>query len=42
MRAEKSIEKLPASTAPGDNNFVSSDVDNCISNFRRSEKQNAK
>ena len=41
MTAKKSVEKLPSSTDPADNNFVSSDVDNCINNSRRSEKQNA-
>ena len=39
MTAEKSVEKLPSSTEPADINFVSSDVDNCINSFRRSEKQ---
>ena len=29
-------------TDPADNNFVSSDVGNCINNTRRSEKKNAK
>ena len=38
----KSDEKLPLSTDPVDNNFASSDVDNCINNIRRSEKKNAK
>ena len=42
MTAEKSAEKLPSSTDPPDNNFISSNVDNCINNSRRSEKQNAK
>ena len=42
MTAEKSVEKLPSSTEPADNNFVSSDVDICINNIRRSEKKNAK
>ena len=42
MSGEKSVEKLPSSTDPADNNFVSSDVDNCINNIRRSEKENAK
>ena len=42
MTAEKSVEKLPSSTYPADNNFVSSDVDNCINNFRISQKKNAK
>ena len=35
-------KKLPSSTDPADNNFVSSDVNNCINNIRRSEKKNAK
>ena len=42
LSAKKSVEKLPSSTDPADNNFVSSDVDNCINNTRRSEKKNAK
>ena len=42
ITAEKSVEKLSLSIDPADNNFVSSDVDNCINNFRRSEKKNAK
>ena len=42
LSAKKSVEKLPSSTGPADNNFVSSDVDNCINNTRRSEKKNAK
>ena len=42
MTAGKSVEKLPSSTDPVDNNFVSSDVDICINNIRRSEKKNAK
>ena len=42
MTAEKSAEKLPSSTDLPDNNFISSNVDNCINNSRRSEKQNAK
>ena len=42
LSAKKSVEKLPSSTDPADNNFVSSDVDNCINNTRRSEKKNDK
>ena len=42
LSAKKSLEKLPPSTDPADNNFVSSDADNCINNTRRSEKKNAK
>ena len=42
MSAEKSNGKLPSSTDPANNNFVSSDVDNCINNIRRPEKMNAK
>ena len=42
LSAKKSVEKLPSSTDPADNNFVSSDVDNCINNTRRSERKNAK
>ena len=42
LSAKKSSEKLPSSTDPADNKFVSSDVDNCINNIRRSEKKNAK
>ena len=39
MTAEKFVEKLPSSTGPAENNFVSSNVDNCINNFRRSVKK---
>ena len=42
LSAKKSLKKLPPSTDPADNNFVSSDADNCINNTRRSEKKNAK
>ena len=42
ITAEKSVEKLPSSTDHADNNFVPSDVDNCINNFRRSGKTDAK
>ena len=42
VTTEKSVEKLPSSTDPAENNFVSSDVDICINNIRRSEKKNAK
>ena len=42
ITVRKSDEKLPLSTDPVDNNFASSDVDNCINNIRRSEKKNAK
>ena len=42
ITAEKFAEKLPSSKDPADKNFVSSDVDNCIKNFKRSEKKNAK
>ena len=42
MTAENSVEKLPSRTDPADNNFVSSNVDICINNIRRSEKKNAK
>ena len=42
LSAKKSVEKLPSSTDPAANNFVSSNVDNCINNIRRSEKKNAK
>ena len=41
MTNEKSDEKLPRNTDLADNNFVSSDVENCISNIRRSEKRNS-
>ena len=40
LSAKKSVEKLPSSADPTDINFVSSDVDNCINNTRRSEKKN--
>ena len=39
MTAEKSNENLPSSMDSADNNFVLSDVDNCISNIRRPEKK---
>ena len=39
MTAEKSVKKLPSSTDPANNNFVSSDVGICINNIRRSEKK---
>ena len=42
LSAKKSVEKLTSSTDPADNNFVSSDVDNCINNTRRSENKNDK
>ena len=42
LSAKKSVEELPSSSDPDDNNFVSSDVDNCINNIRRPEKKNAK
>ena len=42
LSAKKSVEKLPSSTDPAANNFVSSNVDNCINNIRRSEKKNAR
>ena len=42
LSAKKSVEKLPSSTDPADNNFFLSDVDNCINNTRRSEKKNDK
>ena len=42
LSAKKSVEKLASSTDSANNNFVSSDVDNCINNTRRSEKKNAK
>ena len=38
MTTDKSFEKLALSTDPADNNFFSSDVDNCSNNFKRSEK----
>ena len=42
LSTKKSVKKLPSSTNPADNNFVSSDIDNCINNTRRSEKKNDK
>ena len=39
MTTEKSVVKLPSSIDPADNNFVPSDVDNCINNIGRSEKR---
>ena len=42
MTAKNFVEKLPSSTDSADNNSVSSDVDNCTNNYRRSGKKNAK
>ena len=42
MTAKKSVAKISSRTDPADNNFASRDIDNCINNSRRSEKQNAK
>ena len=42
MTAKKSNEKIPSSTDPADNNFVSRNVDNCIINTRRSGTKNTK
>ena len=42
LSAKKSVEKLQSSTDTADNNFVSSDVDNCINDTRRSEKKDDK
>ena len=42
LSAKKSVEKLPSSIDPADNNFASSGVDNCINNTSRSEKKNDK
>ena len=42
LSAKRSVEELPSSSDLADNNFVSSDVDNCINNIRRPEKKNAK
>ena len=42
ITTEKSVEKLPSSRDLAGHNFISSDVDQCINNFRRSEKQNSK
>ena len=42
MTDDKSVKKLPSSTDPADNNFVSFDADNCINNFRTSEKKEKK
>ena len=42
LSAKKSVEKLPSSRDPADNNFVLSGVDNCINNTRRSVKKNDK
>ena len=41
MKTETFVEKLPPSTDTANNNFVSSDVDICINNIRRSGKKNA-
>ena len=42
LSTKKSVEKLPSSTEPADNNFVSSDVGNCINNTRKFEKKKDK
>ena len=42
LSTKKYVEKLPSSTYPADNNFVSSDVDNCINNIRGSKMKNVK
>ena len=39
MSAEKSVETLSSSTDLVDNNFVSSDVNNCVNNIRGYEKR---
>ena len=39
MTNEKSDEKLPTNTDLADNNFVSSDVENCINNIRSLKKE---
>ena len=39
---QKICWKIAIKHSPCDNNFVSSDVDDCINNFRRSGKKNAK
>ena len=39
LSAKKSVEKLPSSTDPADNNFVSSDVQNCINNLEDLKKR---
>ena len=39
MTAKNFVEKLPSSTDSADNNSVSSDVDNCTNNYRRSGKK---
>ena len=41
MTAENFVKKLPSRIDHAESNFASSDVANCINNFRRSEKQNA-
>ena len=42
-RNEPHLQAKKSSSDPADNNFVSSDVDNCVNNIRRSEKKkNAK
>ena len=42
MTAKKSNGKIPSSTDPADNNFVSRNVDNYIINTRRPETKNTK
>ena len=39
MTAKNSNEIFPSRTDPANNNFVSSDVENCINNTRRPEKK---
>ena len=40
--AEKSDEKLPSSTDPTDNNFISTDVRNCINILKKSKRRTLK
>ena len=42
MTAEKPNEKLPSSTDPAENNFVSFDADSCIDSIKRPEKKYAR
>ena len=39
MSVEKSVETLSSSTDPAHNNFVSSNVNNCVNNIRGYEKR---
>ena len=40
--AKKSGEKLPSSTDPADNNFILTDVNNCINILKKSKRRTLK